>query len=136
MSRRRKAREIALQTLYAEDISHEGWEKAFCDTIERRRSSDEAVRYAKRLVAAVVEKRDGLDSLIEGCLENWTLDRVSKIDLIILRIALAELLDCPDVPTSVIINEAIEIARRFSSRDAGRFVNGILDSLAREVRSI
>ncbi len=136
MSRRRKAREIALQTLYAEDISHEGWEKAFRETIERRKSSDEAVRYAKRLVTAVVENRAGLDSLIEGCLENWTLDRVSKIDLIILRIALAELLDCPDVPTSVIINEAIEIARRFSSCDAVRFVNGILDSLAREVRSI
>jgi N utilization substance protein B len=136
MSRRRKAREIALQTLYAEEISHEGWEKALSDTIERRKSSDEAVRYAKRLVTAVVENRDGLDSLIAGCLENWTLDRVSKIDLIILRIALAELLDCPDVPTSVIINEAIEIARRFSSRDAGRFVNGILDSLAREVRAI
>lgn len=136
MSKRRKAREIALQTLYAEEISREGWEKAFRETISRRGSSDEATRYARRLVTMVAQRRSELDALIGIRLENWKLERVSKIDLIILRIALAELLHCPDVPTNVIINEAIEIAHRFSSRDAGRFVNGILDALAREVRAV
>lgn len=136
MSKRRKAREIALQTLYAEEISSDGWEKAFDETVTRRASSDEAVRYARRLVTLVADRPDELDALIAARLENWTLKRVSKIDLIILRIALAELLHCPDVPTNVIINEAIEIAHRFSSSDAGRFVNGILDSLAREVRAV
>jgi N utilization substance protein B len=134
MSKRRKAREIALQTLYADEISREGWEKTFQDTVARRSPSDDAVRYARLLVAAVVEHRAALDALIAGCLENWTLERVSTIDVTILRIALAELLHCPEVPTSVVINEAIEIAHRFSSAEAGGFVNGILDRLAREVR--
>ncbi len=136
MSKRRKAREIALQTLYAEEISREGWEKAFRETVARRASSDEAMLYARRLVTMVAQQRTELDALIEIRLENWKLERVSKIDLIILRVALAELLHCPDVPTNVIINEAIEIAHRFSSRKAGRFVNGILDALAREVRAV
>jgi N utilization substance protein B len=65
---------------------------------------------------------------------NWEIGRVSIVDKTILRIALSELLRCPEVPTSVIMNEAIEIARSFSSADAGRFVNGVLDALAREVR--
>ena len=136
MSKRRKAREIALQTLYADEISHEGWEKAFRETIARRRASDDAERYAERLVKSVAEQRDELDALIASRLQNWRLERVSKVDLIILRIALVELLNSPDVPTNVIINEAIEIAHRFSTGDAGRFVNGILDALAREVRLI
>ncbi len=136
MSKRRKAREIALQTLYAEEVSREGWEKVLRETIARRASSDETTRYARRLVTMVVQQRTELDALIGIRLENWKLERVSKIDLIILRVALAELLHCADVPTNVIINEAIEIAHRFSSSDAGRFVNGILDALAREVRAV
>ena len=73
--------------------------------------------------------------MIKGCLENWRFERVSVIDRTILRIALYELAYCPEVPTGVVINEAIEIAHRFSSSKAGNFVNGILDRLAREVRS-
>lgn len=125
-----------MQTLYAEEISPDGWEKALQETITRRGSSEEAVLYARRLVVLVTGRRDELDTMIRAHLENWTLERVSKIDLIILRIGLAELLHCPDIPTNVIINEAIEIAHRYSSSDAGGFVNGILDSLAREVRAV
>lgn len=136
MSRRRKAREIALQTLYADEISGEGWEKSFGETIARRASSEESARYARRLVAVVARRRTELDALIGSRLENWRIERVSRIDLIILRIALAELLHCPEVPTNVIINEAIEIAHRFSSQEAGGFVNGILDALSREVRPV
>lgn len=135
MSRRRKAREISLQALYAAEISHGGWEQALTDCVARRKSGEESARYARRLVSLVTDDRDELDSLIAARLENWSIERVSKVDLIILRIALAELLHCPEVPTSVIIDEAIEIAQRFSSHDAGRFVNGILDRLAREVRA-
>ncbi len=136
MSKRRKAREIALQTLYASEISGVGWEDTFGDTIERRKPSGEAVEYARRLVFRVIESRNDLDGRISGILENWELERVSVIDRTILCIALAELLYFPRTPTKVIINEAIEVAHRFSSRDAGRFVNGILDRLAREVRRV
>ena len=134
MSRRRKAREIALQTLYAQEVSGADWKTAFGDNVERRKPSEEVVEYAERLVTNVMEEKANLDSLIRDRLENWTLERVSIIDRTILRIALSELLHCPEVPANVIMDEAIEIARKFSSADAGRFVNGVLDRLAREVR--
>ena len=134
MSRRRKAREIALQTLYAEEVSGTDWHAAFRDNVERRNPSDEVVEYAMRLVTNVMDEKADLDRRIRDRLENWTLERVSIVDRTILRIALAELLHCPEVPTNVIMNEAIEIAQKFSTADAGRFVNGVLDSLAREVR--
>ncbi len=134
MSRRRKAREIALQTLYAQEVSGTEWKAAFDDNVERRKPSDEVVEYAERLVTNVMNERANLDSLIRERLENWTLERVSVVDRTILRIALSELLHCPEVPANVIMNEAIEIAQKFSSADAGRFVNGVLDRLAREVR--
>jgi N utilization substance protein B len=135
MSRRRKAREIALQTLYAQEVSGTDWKAAFDDNIERRKPSDEVVEYAERLVTNVMDEKANLDSLIRDRLENWTLERVSVVDRTILRIALSELLHCPEVPSNVIMNEAIEIAQKFSSADAGRFVNGVLDRLAREVRT-
>lgn len=134
MSRRRKAREIALQTIYAEEVSGTDWHAAFNDNIERRKPSEEVVEYALRVVETVMNEKAELDVRIKNRLENWALERVSIVDRTILRIALAELLHCPEVPTNVIINEAIEIAQKFSTADAGRFVNGLLDSLAREVR--
>lgn len=134
MSRRRKAREIALQVLYAVDLSGVSWEIALEETIARRSSSGEAADYARKLVERAMDEAPKLDEMISGRLENWEFDRVSIIDRNILRIALTELLHFPETPTKVIIDEAIEIAHRFSSRDAGRFVNGILDRLAGEVR--
>ncbi len=134
MSRRRKAREMALQVLYAVDLSGESWENALEETITRRNSSGEAADYAGKLVERAMNSAPKLDEMISGRLENWAFNRVSIIDRNILRIALAELLYFPDTPTKVIIDEAIEISRRFSSREAGRFVNGILDRLAGEVR--
>jgi transcription antitermination protein NusB len=134
MSRRRKAREIALQTLYAEEMSGADWKTALRDNTSRRKASDEVVEYAEKLVMNVIEERAELDKRLRGCLENWELERVSVIDRTILRIALSELMSCPDVPTSVVIDEAIEIARKWSGADAGRFVNGVLDRLAKEVR--
>lgn len=134
MSRRRKAREIALQTLYAEEMSGACWRAAFRDNVERRKPSEEAVEYAERLVERVIEEKPQLDERLKRRLQNWELERVSVIDRTILRIALAELIHCPEVPTNVIMDEAIEIAKKFSSADAGKFVNGVLDALAREVR--
>jgi N utilization substance protein B len=134
MSRRRKAREIALQTLYAVEVSGGDWREEFRDNVERRKPSGEVVEYALRLVTNVADEKDTLDELIRNRLENWSLERVSIVDRTILRIALSELIHCPEVPANVIMDEAIEIARTFSSADAGRFVNGLLDRLAREVR--
>ena len=134
MSRRRKAREIILQSLYADDISGTGWKESLKNTVERRGSTDETVEYAERVISNIIESREELDKMIKESLENWKLERVAVVDRIILQIALAELIYCQEVPTGVIINEAIEIAHKFSSGKAGSFVNGILDKLAKEVR--
>ncbi|HSG27294.1 MAG TPA: transcription antitermination factor NusB [Candidatus Krumholzibacterium sp.] len=134
MSKRRKARETALQALYASEVSGQDWEEALDDMIRRRKPSEEAIEYSRRIASIVDRSKEELDGMIEGCLENWRLERISLIDRTILRIALTELMHCPEVPTVVIINEAIEVAHRFSSDKAGKFVNGILDRLAREVR--
>ena len=134
MSRRRKAREIVLQSLYADDISGTGWKETLKNTVERRGSTDETVEYAARVISNIIESREELDKMIEESLENWKLERVAAVDRIILQIALAELIYCREVPVGVIINEAIEIAHKFSSKKAGSFVNGILDKLAKEIR--
>jgi N utilization substance protein B len=134
MSRRRKAREMALQTLYAAEIGETGWEDALADSVRRRRPSEEATEYAGRIVSGVYGSREKLDGMISANLVNWKLKRVAVVDRIIMEIALYELLECPEVPTGVIIDEAIEIAHKFSSEKAGSFVNGILDKLSGEVR--
>jgi N utilization substance protein B len=134
MSRRRKAREIALQSLYASEVGGSGWKDALGETIRRREASAEASEYASRLVEGVSGMREELDSMISSHLDNWRIERVAVVDRIIMEIALYELLEHPEVPEGVIIDEAIEIAKRFSTEKAGAFVNGLLDRLAGEVR--
>lgn len=134
MTRRRKAREIALQTLYAVELSGEDCGKVLKDNAARRKSEGEPVNYARELVDTVTREKSRLDSIIESNLQNWKLERLALIDLIILRIAIAELIHFNSIPKNVIINEAIEIAHRFSSGKAGKFVNGILDKISAEVR--
>ena len=133
-SKRRKAREIALQVLYGIAVAPGDWEASLDDAVARRRSSAEAAEYARGIIRHVTEHAEELDERISGRLENWEMKRVALIDRTILRIALAELIFFPETPTKVIINEAIEIAHIYSTKDAGRFVNGLLDGLAAEVR--
>lgn len=134
MSRRRKAREIALQALYAVQLSSQDWEKALRENLSRRHSSGEAAQYAEGLVEKVVWDSEKLDLMIEEVLENWDFERISVVDLLILKIALVELIYFPSTPKNVIINEAVEVAHRFSSKNAGEFVNGILDKLSGRIR--
>jgi N utilization substance protein B len=135
MSARRKAREAALQALYAAAVGGADPREAVAEVLARRRPSEDGAEYARRIVSGVAASREQLDARIAPLLENWRFDRVSNIDRIIIEMALFELLECPDVPTGAVIDEAIELAHRFSGEKAGIFVNGILDRLAREVRS-
>jgi N utilization substance protein B len=94
--------------------------------------SDE-VEFTQRLVrgvAATADGPDGLDAWIADAAENWTIDRMPPVDLTILRMALYELRDCPDVPPGATINEAVELAKCYSTTDSSRFVNGLLGRLA------
>jgi N utilization substance protein B len=94
--------------------------------------SKKTIPYAGKLLKGVREKRDEINELISRHAENWRLERMSVIDRNILRLAVYELHYQDDVPTSVAINEAVEIAKRYSTDDSGPFINGILDSMARE----
>ena len=86
------------------------------------------------LVVGVDERRDELDQRIAATAKGWTLARMPVLDLNIMRLATYELLARPEVPVAVVLNEAVELAKRFSTDDSGRFVNGVLATIARDVR--
>jgi len=90
--------------------------------------------FAEHLVRGVHMHRDEIDQLIVSASENWRLDRMSLVDRNILRIALFEMLYCPDVPPKASINEAIDIGKKFGSEDSGAFINGVLDHVFGEIR--
>ncbi len=134
MSVRRHSRELALQCLYQIDQSgNTDADIAFMSS--HFDVSKKASPYAQDLVSGVRSHWDEINSLIETHARNWRVSRMAVIDRNLLRIAVFELLYRPDVPASVVLDEAIEISRRFSTDDAASFVNGILDSICKNVRS-
>jgi len=134
MGKRRRAREMVLQALYESEFSDRSSSQVVEEQIGRRGPSEEGADRARDLFLKTVEKREELDRIIREYLENWDFERLSLIDRNILRFALAEVLYFPDVPSSVIIDEAIEIAHRYSSEEAGRLVNGLVDRAVKEFR--
>jgi len=136
MGKRRRARELVLQALYESEFSDRAALEVVDQHIERRDPSEEGADRARDLFLKTVEKREELDGIIRRYLENWDFERLSLIDRNIVRFALAEVLYFPDVPSSVIIDEAIEIAHRYSSDEAGRLVNGLVDRAVREFRGV
>lgn len=132
MGRRRKARELALQALYAWEVGGGTIEQAVEDQAERRHPGPDALQYARRVAAEVFAHRDELDARIDACLVGWDPARVAMVERTILRMALAEVLYIPPTPPAVALNEAVDLARTFSTDDAGRFVNGVLDRALKE----
>jgi N utilization substance protein B len=132
MGTRREGRELALQALYQLDVTGDEGDPAarlagFWSQFDDRA---EVQAFARQLIEAVRGQRERIDALIAESAEHWRLPRLSRVDLNLLRLATAELLVCRDVPVSVTLNEAIEIARRFGSEDSPTFVNGVLDHIA------
>lgn len=131
---RRLGRILAVQVLYPKRInlklSTAHLEKII--SLNRQDYDEEALAFAKTLLNLAEEHLEEADKLIKTVLENWEWDRLCAMDRAILGIAVLELLYLPDVPARVVINEAIEIAKEFSTEKSGIFVNGILDSIARE----
>ena len=136
MGKRRKAREVALQFLYQLDL-HDApdpspYEAEFWS---RHPVDDEARAFADALVRGTKQNQSKIDALIGQFTEHWDLERMAVVDRNILRVAIYELLWQPDVPPKVAINEAIEIAKKFGTRESGRFINGILDRVHKELRA-
>jgi N utilization substance protein B len=132
-SRRRRAREFALQILYQGDTAGEPLEQGIHAFWESQGMPAPDIRaFAEELVHGVREHREGIDARIRGASEHWDPERMALLDRMILRLAVFELLHRDDIPPKVSINEYIEIAKRFSTEDSGAFVNGILDRISRE----
>jgi transcription antitermination protein NusB len=98
---------------------------------EQHEQMKEALEYARKLVEGTLANLEELDGLIREQAENWRLERMSAVDRNVLRLAVYELLHEPDVPKLVVIDEAIELAKRYGSEQSGRFVNGLLDGMLR-----
>lgn len=132
MRRRTHARESALQILYQIDITRDGCEESLDNFWQSH--SDEAFEqevkdFTAILVKGVVQNQKVIDENISRFAANWQLERMAVVDRNILRMSCYELMFCADIPAKVSINEAVELAKKYSSPDAGKFVNAILDKI-------
>ena len=135
MGSRRKARECALQMLFQWDITHDLIEQIAVPFWESQDEPEETRVFAETLASGTIANVEKIDALIVRHAENWRLDRMAVVDRNLLRLATYEFLCDAETPKSVVINEAIEIARRFSAQESPQFINGILDSIRKEVES-
>ena len=129
MRGRRKAREIALQVLYSLNFVNIDVQKALDLFWGNFAAPQAAKEFAATLVQGTWKHKEELDKLIAGCSDNWSLRRMSKVDISILRMAVFEFLYCDDIPPKVTLNEAIDLGKIFGSENSGSFINGILDAL-------
>jgi N utilization substance protein B len=133
--KRRKARELAVQVLYSFRQNPQPFEAIFQDPMFANAGEGER-DFARQLIEGCIGQKKELDTIISQLSENWSIRRIAAIDHIILWMALFEMIHIDDIPPVVSMNEAIELAKKFSTEDSSRFINGILDhyhkSLAQE----
>ncbi|HWP45819.1 MAG TPA: transcription antitermination factor NusB [Candidatus Limnocylindrales bacterium] len=129
MGVRRQAREVALKILYGLDILPREVDKTLTEFWFLTRYSPEIQAFASRLVRGVMEHKEEIDKLIIQNVTNWTLDRMATVDRNILRFAIYELLYEDEIPPKVTINEALDIAKKYSTDKSSAFINGILDKI-------
>jgi N utilization substance protein B len=137
MASRRKSRILAFQALYAWDASGgkaENLERFGWLEEDKRLSLDEEVAaFARLLVAGTLENIEAVDEAIRGHLENWSFERLKRVDLAVLRISAYSLIYQRDIPAQITIDEAIEIVKEYGSEDSYRFVNGVLDGIWKSI---
>jgi N utilization substance protein B len=138
---RHRARESALQILYQWDVGRIEIDRAI-ETFFARQwpdavpPSDELRRVAGRLAGETVARIEAIDALVAETAERWRPERMAVIDRLILRMAIGELMCGPDTPHAVVINEALELARTFSTEDAVKFINGMLDAIRKKLDAL
>ena len=130
--KRTEEREFAFKMLYAREFNNDPW----VSQIQRldEKSQRKATKYVEMLTSTCQKNKSNLDTLITEKLDNWDLTRIAVIDKVILRLALAEILYFEEIPPQVSINEAIELAKKYSTDKSGKFINGILDAIYREYK--
>jgi len=122
-----------MQMLYQWELGGNTLEQVGATFFSERKAASEVEEFARALFQGAVNNLAQLDPLIRQHAENWKLERMAAVDRSILRLAAYELLNCPDTPPAVVIDEALEIARRFSGEGSVEFVNGVLDSILKQV---
>ena len=129
--KRQKSREKAMELLFSMELSKNTYEETIETFIEDYEMDLKTidVDYIKNVVKVVTDNLEDIDSRIVNVLVNWKLDRVSKVNLTILRLAVGEMLFVDDVPGSVAINEAVELTKKYSDEKSTSFVNGVLDKV-------
>lgn len=136
MGTRRKSRELALQMLFQLDMGKQSPEQVRQTFWSERDKVEDGVRgFADDLFRIVMDRGGEIDRLIEAHAQHWRMDRMAAVDRNILRAGVAEMLGYPKTPRPVVINEALEVARKFSSPEAIHFINGVLDSVARDLEA-
>ena len=123
---RRASREIVMKLLYQLELQKEDRQEQIDLVLEQERLSSNDEKYIRDMIDGVYSNLDDIDSLIERGLKGWTLDRISKVELSVLRIALYEMKYRDDIPIKVSFNEAIELTKKYSGQDKASFVNGLL----------
>jgi N utilization substance protein B len=134
---RTAGRELALQYLYMHDVLEGKDVQAFDSYIAAQETPPESqsVEFALKLIDSVLKHRAELDGEISQVATNWNINRMAAVDRNVLRLGLVELTICPETPHKIILNEAVELAKQYSSEDAGAFVNGLLDKLCSKHRT-
>ena len=132
---RRYARELALKTLFSVELGHHEPGLALEDALAGS-SSAESRAFVKDLVYGTLEHAEQSDALIAPLLEGWTIERLPTVDRLVLRMGVFEMRHFPQTPTPVVINEAVELVKKFSTEDSGRFVNGVLSNARRIVAGV
>lgn len=126
---RRKSREVALQVLYLLEFQQMSVDEALAHFWREGELDPKLVEFSKDLIAGTRENAEHIDNFIGESSEHWRLDRMALIDRNIMRMAVFEFLFTPKTPRKVVINEALEIAKRFSGQESTQFINGILDNI-------
>ncbi len=134
MNQRRTIREQALQILFSMEFNHLDWRIALSNFYLTMGDDSDKSEYLERVIEGVMEKYDLTNEIIREHSTNWRLERMAVVDKNILRIACYELYDEKEIPRKVVINEAIEIAKKYGSEDSPAFINGVLDKIALEAR--
>jgi N utilization substance protein B len=162
LGKRRTAREMAVQMLYQSDLGGSALPQIFrtfdlseylarereagdqekkvvrtpeeerAEAVRRRKRVDEAFQFAQELVQGTLDHREKIDEMIRGQADNWRLERMPAVDRNVLRLAIYEMLHETDTPKLVVVDEAIELAKKFGSEQSGRFINGLLDGLLKQ----
>ena len=132
-SPRHRARELVLKGLYAYEQQDAWSDEDLENIIGDEKLSQKNIRFVKDLFHHVVDNLELVDSIISKLARNWELSRIALLDRNILRMAIIEVEKMPDVPVKVVINEAIELAKTFSTRESSAFVNGLLDNYVKQV---